>query len=154
LAGEPFLARGLRLVIDGSPSEQVEQVMRNEMQAISQRHGEGARVLHRAAEVAPAMGLIGTLIGLVRMLRNLEDPSAIGPAMSVALLTTFHGAILANMVFAPLAAKLEKKSSEELLVNELYLLGALSIARQENPRNLETELNAVLPPSRRVRFFD
>jgi chemotaxis protein MotA len=118
------------------------------------RHEPGASVLRRAADVAPAMGLIGTLVGLVQMLGNLEDPSSIGPAMAVALLTTFYGAVLGNMVFAPLAGKLERKSDDEALVNEVYLLGVSSIGRQESPRRLETLVNTILPPAKRVSFFD
>jgi chemotaxis protein MotA len=99
------------------------------------------------------MGLIGTLIGLVQMLGNLQDPTSIGPAMALALLTTFYGAVLANVVFSPLAAKLERNSAEEALVNHVYLLGAVSVSRQENPRHLEAMLNSVLPPTERIRFF-
>ena len=118
------------------------------------RHEKSAGVFRKAAEVSPAMGLIGTLVGLVQMLGNLEDPSTIGPAMAVALLTTFYGAILANMVFAPLASKLERNSDEEALVQNLYLLGAVSIGRRENPRHLEAMLNSLLPPSARLQQFD
>ena len=100
------------------------------------------------------MGLIGTLIGLVQMLGNLKDPSTIGPAMAVALLTTFYGAVLANMVFLPLASKLERNSVEEMLIYNLYTMGATSIGRQENPRRLEMLLNSVLPPAKRVQYFD
>ena len=94
------------------------------------------------------------LIGLVQMLGNLDDPSSIGPAMAVALLTTFYGAVLANMVFLPLASKLERNSTEEALVSNIYLMGAASIGRQENPRRLEMLLNSLLPPSQRVHYFD
>jgi len=94
------------------------------------------------------------LIGLVQMLGNLDDPSTIGPSMAVALLTTFYGAVLANMVFAPMAAKLERNSAEEAMVNNIYVMGASSIGRQENPRRLEMMLNSVLPPSKRVQYFD
>ena len=100
------------------------------------------------------MGLIGTLIGLVQMLGNLEDPSSIGPAMAVALLTTFYGAVLANMFFLPLANKLERNSLVEHRVNHIYALGAASISRQENPRRLELLLNTILPPAQRVNYFD
>jgi len=111
-------------------------------------------VLRKAAEFAPAMGLIGTLIGLVQMLGNLDDPSTIGPAMAVALLTTFYGAVLANMVFSPMASKLERNSAEESMVNTIYMMGAASIGRQENPRRLEMLLNSILPPGKRVQYFD
>jgi chemotaxis protein MotA len=110
--------------------------------------------LRKAADISPAMGLIGTLIGLVQMLSNLEDPSSIGPSMAIALLTTFYGAILSNMLFAPLAAKLERNSAEEALAAEMVLLGTTSISRQENPRRLETSVNALLPPAKRVWFFE
>lgn len=154
LRNEPYLARGLTLVVDGTPGAEAERLMRKELHAIADRHAKGAGVLRRAADVAPAMGLIGTLVGLVQMLGNLEDPSAIGPAMAVALLTTFYGAVLGNMVLAPLAGKLERKSDDEALVNEVYLLGVSSIGRQESPRRLETLVNTILPPSKRVSFFD
>ena len=124
------------------------------MSATGQRHVKSTGVLRKAAEFAPAMGLIGTLIGLVQMLGNLQDPSTIGPAMAVALLTTFYGAVLANMVFMPLASKLERNSAEEMLIYNLYTMGATSIGRQENPRRLEMLLNSVLPPAKRVKYFD
>ncbi len=153
LQGLPFLARGLQLAADGLPADQVEQIMRKEMQATAARHSQGVAVLYRAADVAPAMGLIGTLVGLVQMLGRLEDPATIGPSMAVALLTTFYGAVLANMVFTPLATKLEKNAVEESSLNEVYVLGVASIGRQENPRRLEILLNTVLPPSKRVSYF-
>ena len=103
---------------------------------------------------AVQLGLIGTLLGLVQMLGNLSDPASIGPSMALALLTTFYGAVLANMVFLPLASKLERNSEAEALLDTIYLTAALSIARQDNPRKLEIELNAILPPGERVRIFD
>lgn len=154
LAREPFFQRALQLVVDGIPSEEAERIMRQEMAAIALRHVQAASILRKSAEVAPAMGLIGTLVGLVQMLGNLSNPGAIGPSMALALLTTLYGAMLANMVFSPLAAKLERNSIEERLINELYLIGALSIGRHENPRRLEMLLNAILPPSQRVRVYD
>jgi len=153
-AGERFLERAMRLVIDGTPGEEVERIMTREAEATLHRHARSAGVLRRAGEVSPAMGLIGTLVGLVQMLGNLEDPESIGPAMAVALLTTFYGAVLANMVFTPLANKLERNSTIEALVNQIYAQGAASIARQENPRKLETMLNTILPPAERIRFYD
>ena len=151
---EPFLFKGIAMVIDGTPGDEVERILRRDLLATQQRHAKCANVLRRAAEFAPAMGLIGTLIGLVQMLGNLDDPSAIGPAMAVALLTTFYGAVLANMFFLPLAAKLERNSAEETMVSSVYLMGAASVGRQENPRRLEMLLNSVLPPAKRVQYFD
>ncbi len=149
-----FLAQAISLVIDGFPAEEIEHILGRERHATSARHVRSAGVLRRAGEVAPAMGLIGTLVGLVQMLGNLQDPSAIGPAMAVALLTTFYGAVLANMVFHPLATKLERNSEVESMVNQIYEIGATSISRQENPRRLEMTINAILSPEQRVSYFD
>ena len=100
------------------------------------------------------MGLICTLVGLFQILGNLEDPSTISPAMAVALLDTFYGAILTITVFTPLASKLERNSSEETLINRLYVMASASIDRQENPRRLEMLLNTVLPTGNRVEYFN
>jgi chemotaxis protein MotA len=154
LSTSPFFLKGLLMVVDGTPGEEVEMILRRDMQATLYRHTRAASVLRKAAEFAPAMGLIGTLIGLVQMLGSLDDPSTIGPSMAVALLTTFYGAVLANMVFSPLASKLERNSAEEALVNNLFTMGVASIGRQENPRRLEMLLNSVLPPNKRVQYFD
>lgn len=151
---DPMFFQGLTMVIDGTPGEEVEYILRRDLQATVQRHRQSASVLRKMAEFAPAMGLIGTLIGLVQMLGNLQDPTTIGPAMAVALLTTFYGAVLANMVFLPLASKLERNSSEEALINQIFMLTAVSIGRQENPRRLEMLLNSILPPAQRVSYFD
>ncbi|NQV47732.1 MAG: MotA/TolQ/ExbB proton channel family protein [Rhodospirillaceae bacterium] len=154
LRAEPFLHKGMLMVVDGTPGEEVEIIMRRDLNATRQRHHKSSSVLRKAAEFAPAMGLIGTLIGLVQMLGNLADPSTIGPAMAVALLTTFYGAVLANMVFSPMASKLERNSNEEAMVNTVYMMGAASIGRQENPRRLEMLLNSILPPAKRIQYFD
>jgi len=150
---EPFLHKGLSLVIDGVAEDEVEAMLRQEMETTAARQGRSVAVLRRAAEVSPAMGLIGTLVGLVQMLGNLDDPALIGPSMAVALLTTFYGAILSNVVFAPLASKLERNAGEDQLVNYIYVLGVVSIARKENTRRLEMLLNSVLPPHKRIRRF-
>mgnify|MGYP006412355493 FL=1 len=150
----PFLKKALSLAIDGSTGDDIERVMGHELSGMAERHSRGVGILRRSAEVAPAMGLIGTLIGLVQMLGKLDDPSSIGPAMAVALLTTFHGAVLANMVFSPLAGKLERNSKSELVVNRLYIITAASIGRGENPRRLEMLLNTILPPSQRLHYFE
>lgn len=151
--GNPFGRRALQMVVDGEPTDEIEKVLKREIEEMSQRHFNGAGVLRKAAETAPAMGLIGTLIGLVQMLGNLNDPSAIGPNMAVALLTTFYGAVLSSMLFAPLASKLERNSGEEALTANVYMFAATSISRKENPRRLETLLNALLPPASRITNF-
>ncbi|EKE70534.1 MULTISPECIES: motility protein A [Oceanibaculum] len=151
---EPFLHKAVQMVVDGSPADEVERIMRQEMAATAMRQTQTAGMLRKAAEVAPAMGLIGTLVGLVQMLGRLSDPSSIGPAMAVALLTTFYGAVLAYMVFAPLASKLERNMGEDQMVSQIYLIGAASIARQEHPRRTEMQINTVLPPAQRIDLFD
>jgi len=154
LESEPLLHKGVSMVVDGTPGEEVEEILRKELMSTLQRHHKSASVLKKAAEFAPAMGLIGTLIGLVQMLGNLEDPASIGPAMAVALLTTFYGAVLSNMVFSPMASKLDRNSAAEAMVNNIYVMGAASIGRQENPRRLEMMLNSILPPAQRIQYFD
>lgn len=153
MANEPFVQKAVALAVDGTPVEEIQHVLQRAIDEMIQRHLKSAGVLRKAAEVAPAMGLIGTLIGLVQMLGNLEDPAAIGPGMAIALLTTFYGAVLSNMMFSPLATKLERNSAEESLVANLYMLAAGSICRKENPRRLEMLFNAMLPPARQIQFF-
>jgi len=154
LRKDPFLARAVQLVTDGYGGEDIDRVLGQEVDAISERHRRSASVLRRASEIAPAMGLIGTLVGLVQMLAQLDDPSSIGPAMAVALLTTFYGAILGTIVLAPMAAKLERNSNDETMLKNLILTAMGSIARQENPRRLEMLLNSDLPPEDRIKYFD
>ena len=108
LKKDPFLARSVQLVTDGYTGEDVDRILGQEVDALVERHRQSAGIVRRASEIAPAMGLIGTLVGLVQMLAELENPSAIGPAMALALLTTFYGAIMGTVVLGPLAAKLER----------------------------------------------
>jgi chemotaxis protein MotA len=149
----PFLKKGLEYVIDGIAAEEAEQILENEIDATLERHKKGTAILNKAAEIAPAMGLVGTLIGLVQMLSNLSDPSKIGPAMAIALLTTLYGAVFSYVVLYPLASKLEKNSRSEALIMQLYLCAIGSIARKENPRRLEILMNALMPPAYRVNYF-
>ena len=149
----PFLEKALSLVVDAVAPEEMESILRHEANAISSKHQRSADILRRAGDVAPAMGLIGTLIGLVAMLGALKDPDTIGPNMSVALLTTLYGALMAHLIFIPLAAKTERTAAEETLLHSVYTIGAASIRRRENPRRLEMLLNTILPPSKRVSYF-
>jgi chemotaxis protein MotA len=151
---DPFLKQGLTMAVDGSPPEVIEQVMKTDTANMMERHMGAVQTMKKSAEVAPAMGLIGTLIGLVQMLGNLDDPSKIGPAMAVALLTTMYGAILANMFFSPLATKLERNSASEVQLRKIYTTAVVSIVKQENPRQLEMVLNTILPPAQRISVFD
>lgn len=150
---EPFLHKALNLAIDGTEAQDMENILQKEIYYTSTLQSKSVDLLRRAAEVAPAMGLIGTLVGLVQMLGNLSDPSTIGPAMSVALLTTFYGAVLAHMLLIPLANKAERNSHNESTLNSLYMVGALSIGREENPRRLEMQLNSMLPQNNRINYY-
>ncbi len=154
LRKDPFLHKAVQLVTDGYTGEDIDRLLGQEVDSLIERHRRSASIIRRSSEVAPAMGLIGTLVGLVQMLAELSNPENIGPAMAVALLTTFYGAILGTVILAPLAAKLEKNSSDEARVKNLILVAMGSIARQENPRRLEMLLNSELPPSERIRYFD
>ena len=154
LRNDPHLADAVQVVTDGYNAQDVSYVLAQDIDALEERHRTSANILRRAAEVAPAMGLIGTLVGLVQMLAQLQDPESIGPAMAVALLTTFYGAIMGTVILSPLAAKLERNSGKEALIRTLIMHAMISIAAQENPRRLEMVLNAELPPAQRIRYFD
>lgn len=149
----PFLRKALAMAADGASEAELEAVLRHDVLATPERLRRSAAVLRRAADYAPAMGLIGTLIGLVQMLGQLSEPQRIGPSMAVALLTTFYGAVTANMICSPLAVKLERWADDEEMVCLMFLMGVVSISRQENPRRLELLLNSVLPPGKRVQYF-
>ncbi|HPF77983.1 MAG TPA: MotA/TolQ/ExbB proton channel family protein [Alphaproteobacteria bacterium] len=154
LKKDPQLFKAVQIVTDGYKPEDIERVLAQDLDALVERHRRSASILRRGSEISPAMGLIGTLIGLVQMLANLQDPETIGPAMAVALLTTFYGAILGTAVLSPMAAKLERNSNEEAMLRTLIMIAMSSIARQDNPRRLEMLLNSELPPSERIKYFD
>jgi len=149
----PFALNALSMAADGMESDELERILVQEVRTTAGRHAASASLFRRAAEVAPAMGLIGTLVGLVQMLNHLNEPQSIGPAMAIALLTTLYGAVLGNMVFAPLASKLERNSREESLLLSIYAATAVAIAKQEHPRRLEQIINSMLPPTQRIQYF-
>lgn len=153
LKGQAFLRESTLLVMDGITPEEIERILSQDMEAYADRFQQGIGMLRRGAEVAPAMGLIGTLIGLVQMLATLDDPSTIGPSMAVALLTTFYGAILGSVILTPLANKLEKRMSDDFIERTMVLLTAISMARKENPRRLEMLINTTLPPEKKIKYF-
>lgn len=154
LRRDPFLARAMQMVVDGYQAADIQRLLGQEIESLIERHKRSASIALRASEIAPAMGLIGTLVGLVQMLADLENPETIGPAMAVALLTTFYGAILGNVILSPLAVKLEKNSKDEAMVKTLISIAAISMAKQENPRRIEMLLNSELPPSDRINYFN
>ncbi|MFK7828930.1 MAG: flagellar motor protein PomA [Congregibacter sp.] len=144
-----FLNEGIKMLIDGNSREVVETVMTKDMTATIERHTWGAKVFSATGDVAPAMGMIGTLIGLVQMLSNMSDPKSIGPAMAVALLTTLYGAILANMVALPIADKLSLRKNDERRIRSMCVDGVLAIQEGQNPRIIESMLKAYLDPAKR-----
>ena len=144
---DPTLRRGLQLVIDGTPGETVREILSSQLDARRERHRRGKQVLESMGAAAPAFGMIGTLIGLVQMLRNLSDPSQIGSGMAVALITTFYGAIMANLIFLPLAGKLDARSQDEALLTELLIEGVIAIQNGDNPSMIEERLKSFLPPT-------
>jgi chemotaxis protein MotA len=154
LRKDPQIFKAAQIVTDGYGVDDIERVLAQDLDSLVERHRRSANILRRASEIAPAMGLIGTLIGLIQMLANLQDPESIGPAMAVALLTTFYGAIMGTAVLAPMAAKLERNSNEEATIRSLVIIAMTSIARQDNPRRLEMLINSELPPSEQIEYFD
>lgn len=146
--------RALSLAVEGMPPDTIEAMIARETGAHSARLATAAGILRRAADVAPAMGLIGTLIGLVQMLGVLDTPGRIGPGMALALLTTLYGAVLAHLVFLPLAARIDRAAEADERIDALCRMGAVSIARQESPRHLEMQLNSALSPADRPRYVD
>ena len=144
---DPFLRRGLQLVIDGTSPEAVRDILTSQLDARRERHRRGKMILESMGAAAPAFGMIGTLIGLVQMLRNLSDPSQIGTGMATALITTFYGAVMANLVFLPLAGKLDAASADECLMTELLIEGIVCIQNGDNPRAVEDRLKSFLAPN-------
>ena len=145
---DPFLARALGLAVDGTDPEQIREILSGELDAIESRHTAGARCFDILAKYAPAWGLIGTLVGLILMLSRLESPSEIGHGMSLALVTTFYGAVLANFVFGPVAEKLRERSEEELQVKQMVLRGIAAIQSGDNPRIVRQKLLSYIPHRR------
>ena len=146
---DPFLGKGVRLAVDGIAPEEIRATLSSELVSLKQRHKRGQKLFRFMASTAPSMGMIGTLIGLVQMLQALDDPSSIGPAMAVALLTTFYGAIVAFVVCGPIADKLEKYTDEESANMVLAVEGIDGILRGENPRLIQEKLEGYLAPKLR-----
>ncbi|MDH5464451.1 MAG: motility protein A [Thiovulaceae bacterium] len=149
-----FLKSGLQMAVDGHEPDTIRELLEIEMDQTSTRHKGNAAVFDQISAYAGAMGMIGTLIGLVAMLLNMSDPSAIGPSMAVALLTTMYGAILGNTVGGPIANILTIRNDEEALVKELIIEGIMSIQAGDNPRTLEDKLNSFLAPTARKSQFN
>lgn len=141
---EPFLKKGIMLMVDGSDPELIKSVLETELSYIESRHSTGSDFFMTLSSYAPAFGMIGTLIGLIQMLGGLDDPDSLGPGMSKALITTLYGSMLANMVCTPIGKKLKIRSGEEILEKELLMEGLLSIQDGENPRIIRDKLNSFI----------
>lgn len=147
---DDLLIVGIKMAVDGTDPELIEQIMEADVENMMVRHGVGKGLFDSAGRYAPAFGMIGTLIGLIAMLANMSDPSAIGAGMAAALLTTMYGAIVANCIFLPLADKLAIRSEEEILIKSIIIKGVMSIQSGDNPRVVEQKLKTFLPPSARA----
>lgn len=148
---DEFLRKGIQLVVDGTDPEIIRNIMETELNNMISRHQDGIKIFEDWGAFAPAFGMIGTLIGLILMLSNIEDKSAIGPGMSTALITTLYGAFLANLVFLPIAAKLTYVDKQEVLLREIMIEGTLSIQSGDNPRIVKEKLVSFLTPEMRVQ---
>ncbi|MGB0452678.1 MAG: motility protein A [Bacteriovoracaceae bacterium] len=146
---DPFLKKAMTLAADNRPPEVISSILQLEIDALVERHKVGSTLFGEIANDGPAFGMIGTLIGLVIMLGNLTDQAAIGPAMAVALLTTFYGACIANIVANPFKTKLETRSKMEVTKMSIIIAGTLGIVAGENPRLIKEKLGSFLPPAER-----
>lgn len=151
---DSFMKKGILLIVDGTDPELVRAIMETELVSIEGRHKQKIGFWMDTAAMGPAWGMIGTLIGLINMLKNMADPSSVGPQMSIALITTFYGSMLANWICTPVASKLKSKNDEELMGKEIMIEGLLSIQAGENPRVIEEKLKSFLAPSERKSVGD
>ena len=150
----PFLGQGIQMLVDGQDSKTIKELLNKERLMTLDHNRSGAKVFTAMADVAPAMGMIGTLIGLVQMLSNMEDPKSIGPAMAVALLTTLYGAMIATMIATPIADKLSLRMTEEARMQSLYIDALVAIQEGTNPRIIEQMLSSYLPPKEREKVAE
>lgn len=149
---DPFLAKGIALSIDGHPTEFIEELLIQELEQSIERYSISEKVFRGVAETAPGLGMLGTLVGLVQMLNNMDDPNSVGPAMAVALLTTFYGAFIAQMIAIPLADKLNLKALDEHRNMSLVITSVQNILKGQNPRVITEVLATYLPPAQRAIF--
>ena len=146
---DPFLRKGVMLVVDGTDPDLVRAILETEMNAIEDRHKINWGVWDKLGEMGPAWGMIGTLIGLINMLKDLSDAASIGPNMAVALITTLYGSILVNYLCTPISGKLQENNAKELATKTIVVEGLLSIQAGENPRVIEEKLKTFLNPAER-----
>ncbi len=151
---DEFLSKGIQLLVDGHDPDVVRTLLSKEMKLASERHDTGITIFRAMGDVGPAMGMIGTLIGLVAMLANMDDPKSIGPAMAVALLTTLYGAMMATMLMLPIADKLTLRKAEEDTLKSMIIDALLAIQSGQNPRVIESMLQAYVQEGKRATADD
>ncbi|MFQ5636697.1 MAG: motility protein A [bacterium] len=144
-----FLKEGMQQVVNGTEAEDLKNILEAELGLLGQRHKVGQKIYMALATYAPAFGMIGTLLGLIKMLQSLDDPAGIGPGMALAMITTLYGALFANLFFMPMAGKLKQRSEEEVLFKEMLLQGILSVQAEESPRVIKNKLLTFLAPKER-----
>ena len=149
---DDYLKKALELVVDGVEPEIIRDSMQLELDNMSVRHGVAIAIFKTLAAEFPSWGMIGTMLGLINLLKSLDDPTKIGPAMSLALVTTFYGSVLANFICVPISAKLQQSSEEEIRIKEMMIEGVLSIQSGENPRIMEHKLKTFLSPEQRSAY--
>ena len=149
---DPFLLQAMRMVVDGQEGDAIEAALDNEVRYLQERHQDGKKIMEFMGAAGPAFGMIGTLIGLVAMLQNLSDPAGLGAGMAVALITTFYGALLANLLFIPLAGKLGIRSKQETLLREMIVQGVIGIAKGESPTAVRERMQAFISVRKREEF--
>ncbi|MEG9297171.1 flagellar motor protein MotP [Mangrovibacillus sp. Mu-81] len=152
--GDPFIRKGVLLAVDGIESDVITDIMNAEIIALEERHRKNRSLLDKAGEYAPAWGMIGTLIGLVLMLKNLNDPSSLGPNMAIALLTTLYGSLLANLVFIPMASKLAMRTEREVFMKQIVIEGVVGVQSGQNTRILEEKLKVFLSHDELVKHVE
>jgi len=151
---EPFLKKGLQCVVDSIDPELIRVILEIEIDEMASRHDANKKIFDDWAGLAPSFGMIGTLMGLVMMLVNLNDKAMVGPYLAVAIITTFYGAVLAYLVLTPLATNLDSITGEEILYKSIVVMGVLSLQSGDNPRILKQKLVSFLPPPMRVSLLD
>lgn len=148
-ANNKFLQMGIQLVVDGTPSEMVREILETEIVSLQERHKVGENIFATMGGFAPTLGIVGTVMGLIHMLKSLDEPGAMGPAIAAAFIATLYGIAFANLVFLPIGSKLKARTSEEIIVYDMMVEGILSIQAGDNPRMVEAKMLAFLPPKLR-----
>jgi len=144
-----FLKNGIAMIVDGYNGREIHEILDRELTSMMERHNSGQKILRFSAVQAPVFGMAGTLIGLIQMLMHIDDPSTIGPALATALITTFYGIVLANLLITPVVAKLASKTESEAVIFKLVRVGVLGIHDRNNPQKIQRNMNSMLPPDLR-----